>query len=588
MRWKQPSALPMNVRPGLPETMTVLLDITLARTLDTLVARFSTAEWHGARVEAWLFEDMAARRAAEAALAGAGVQARVRSAYKPLVHAFLEEGLPSGPIGLPIHDKAVAGRFVLEAYPLAGLAGVPPEFAPGLRNLDYTWADGSRVFAPNRVGVDSHGRATLSCCGWLRVWRDDALLIDAALETEFEQAHAAVMEAVRRHDWPLAMPWFETLHIAVTTGGIHRPLDLAHECIDTREALHEDLYFSLIEVFQVRAGLAAGDRTLQPGQIVPDIMPGDGPTHIRISLIPQLAEAHPLGAMKIDTATRALDTVQVGDEMAALAGEVFAARSVQGRPIAGLYRHGTLPGLVVTAGQHANETSGVVGLLRAAPVLMAERHARVALVALENPDGYALHRHLCATHPHHMHHAARYTALGDDLEARRHPPYHEADARREALARSEAILHISLHGYPAQEWTRPLSGYVPADFAGWTVPCGFFLILRHHAGVEAQGLAFLEALTSMLATDPDLVAMNRAQLALQTAHGGKGMGDAPLLLHDIPCRVSVSDRSPALFTLITEYPDETITGFAFQRAHAVQRATVLAAADLLWKGYLQA
>jgi len=40
------------------------------------------------------------------------------------------------------------------------------------------------------------------------------------------------------------------------------------------------------------------------------------------------------------------------------------------------------------------------------------------------------------------------------------------------------------------------------------------------------------------------------------------------------------------FTLITEYPDETITGPAFVQAHEVQRETVIAAARLLWRGLL--
>lgn len=142
---------------------------------------------------------------------------------------------------------------------------------------------------------------------------------------------------------------------------------------------------------------------------------------------------------------------------------------------------------------------------------------------------------------------------------------------------------MSLHGYPAQEWLRPLSGYVPADFANWTLPCGFFLILRHHPGRAAAGMAFLERLTAALARDAALVAMNRAQLALRAAHGG---ADDALILNDIPCRVNDSTRSTVPFTLITEYPDETIVGDAFVQAHTVQRMTVLAAAQLVWAGML--
>ena len=563
--------------------MTTLLDSVIPRTLNILLERFSSPEWTGARLEAWLFEDEPARRDGEAKLSEFGIQARLRSAYKPLMHAFLEDGLPSGPIRLPCHRLASPDRFALEAYPLAGLMPEAPRFIPGKCELDYVLADGTKVFAPNRPGADPLGRLTLNCCGWLRVWRAGAMVIDTALETEFEQVFSDVLQAVAAHPWPDTQPFFPVLHIDIETGGIHRKLGLAHECIDTQEALHEDLYFSLIEMFLARLNLPAGDRTLRPGQIVPEVRPGTGDTHARVRIVDRLAEVPPLGPEPLETASRALDAREINEILAGLEGERFTATSVQGRKIHGLYRPGSLPGLVVTGGQHANETSAEPGLLRAAPLLLAEPNARLALVPLENPDGYALHRRLCATHPHHMHHAARYTAEGCDLEARQTAPFYETGARRAAIARTEARLHISLHGYPAQEWTRPLSGYVPATFGGWTLPCGFFLILRHHPGLEAQGLAFLEALTADLAADADLVAMNRAQLALRAAHSAP---DETLLLNDIPCRMNESTRSPVPFTLITEYPDETITGATFQQSHTVQRNTVLAAARLLWKGML--
>ena len=79
-------------------------------------------------------------------------------------------------------------------------------------------------------------------------------------------------------------------------------------------------------------------------------------------------------------------------------------------------------------------------------MLAQQPEAHFALIPLENPDGYALHRELCAHAPRHMHHAARYTALGDDLEYRDAPPWYEREARHQALALSGADLHINLHG----------------------------------------------------------------------------------------------------------------------------------------------
>ena len=76
-----------------------------------------------------------------------------------------------------------------------------------------------------------------------------------------------------------------------------------------------------------------------------------------------------------------------------------------------------------------------------------------------------------------MHHAARYTGLGDDVESRGDTPVYESLIRKEALALMDAKLHINLHGYPAHEWTRPLSGYLPRGFELWTIPKGFFVII---------------------------------------------------------------------------------------------------------------
>ena len=95
--------------------MTTLLDTQFTRTLDAIVARFVEPEWPGMLVEAWVFEDRAARRAAEAVLRGRGFNAVIRSAYKPLVHAFLEEidmqGVTAVTVGLPPED---ARRFQVE------------------------------------------------------------------------------------------------------------------------------------------------------------------------------------------------------------------------------------------------------------------------------------------------------------------------------------------------------------------------------------------------------------------------------------------------------------------------------------------
>ncbi len=573
--------------------MTTLLDARFERTLDGLLARFVEPEWPGMLVEAWVFEDRAARRAAEAVLAGRGFNAVIRSAYKPLVHAFLEEIDLSGVTAIAVYlptQEAPPERFRVEAYPLPALvAPVPVRFEPGTVG-DHYYVGLSRegvadeyvpVFAPNRRAVDPVGRPALSPCGWLRTFPPGCPVpnLNAALPTDYEAAFEAVMGAVRGHEWPAATPFFETLEIAIGIGGIERKLDWHDECLSTREALHEDLYFSLLEVFQQIGGRALGDREFQPGQIVPLVSAAAGETTVRVSLAPHRAMAQmaqePEG---LERASRPLTELELAAATVAVGGVAFGAVSVQGRAVRGTYVEGSEPGLVISSGQHANETSGVVGALRAAHRLRERRGAHFALIPQENPDGYALHHRLRVANPRHMHHAARFTALGDDLEYRNGEALFEKAARLEAFRLTGARLHINLHGYPAHEWTRPLTGYLPTGYEPYALPKGFFLILRHHPGLAEAAHAFLTALTARLILDPALAALNADQVAAYEAHLGE-IGHP--VYNGIVCIVGENARQVPAFTLVTEFPDETVYGDAFRLAHTTQMNTVLHAAELV-------
>jgi len=229
---------------------------------------------------------------------------------------------------------------------------------------------------------------------------------------------------------------------------------------------------------------------------------------------------------------------------------------------------------MISAGQHPNETSPITGALRAAKRLK-EQGADFTISPLENPDGYALHGRLVADNPRHMHHAARYTAFGDDLEYRQDPArLYEHAIRVQAEALSKAQLHINLHGYPAHEWTRPLSGYVPRGFEMWTLPKGFFLVMRHREGWADIARALTEAVTADLARNEALMAMNARQIALYTIHAGETGFE---MINGFPCYIGPDPRHRVPLTLITEYPDETIYGSAYRAAHTAQMQTVLAA-----------
>jgi hypothetical protein len=270
---------------------------------------------------------------------------------------------------------------------------------------------------------------------------------------------------------------------------------------------------------------------------------------------------------------------RVASELAALGGEAFEARSVEGRAVGGAYFAGEGPGIVLTGGQHANEATGIVGALRAAHVLKAAGR-RFAVTPLANPDGYALYHRLRADHPRHMHHAARYTALGDDLAFRNTQlaGLYELDARLEAFRLTQCQLHINLHGYPAHEWTRPLTGYSPRGFGAWALPKGFFLILRRNPSAADLARTLIERVARRLADElPDMIAFNAEQMRIYRVH----TGEMPFeVISGIPVDIGDAHATNASIELITEFPDETIYDDAFRLGHTCQMQAAVAAAEI--------
>lgn len=576
-----------------------LLEKSFDRTLDAWTHSYLAPVWRGAVVEGWLFEGVDARRAAEARLAQAGVTARFRSAYKPLLHYFLEEvdreGLVSALVRYPLHEHALAKRFTLEAYPLVALLeGVRVVMQEGGSDLHYdvtlNYADGrtveSRVFAPNVLGAAQDGTPELSPTGWLRVRDADGVTqTDGAQATEYQQVFRSIVDTVRNHAWGAHEPYFDRLEIRVDLPGMDFALPVDEEIVSTFEALHEDVYFTLLEHFQHHSGRPSGDRGLQPGQIIPDIRRHDGAARVQISLEPfapvaPVTPARPDGPLA--QRREPLTAAQIAGCVAAFGGDAFQAVSRQGRPVLGTYVRGPGPAVFISGAQHANETSGIVGALRAAQTLAERGNAHFALVAAENPDGYALFNRLREHHPRHMLHASRYSALGDDIAYREHAPFFERDARHQAQAISGAQLHINLHGYPAHEWTRPLSGYLPRNFELWTIPKGFFLVLRHHPGWRERAHRLIKGVTARLADKvAGLVEFNARQLELFHAHA---LETGFEVMNGIPVQITETDREDLPLALISEFPDETVYGDRFVFAHTVQMETVLAATDLYRSG----
>ena len=95
--------------------MSKVFECEIALTSKQLLSDPRLDSWAGHTLELWLFEGVQARQALARQLEQRGIEARVRSAYKPLLHAFLEEldvsNLASVVIEYPHHKAADPRRF---------------------------------------------------------------------------------------------------------------------------------------------------------------------------------------------------------------------------------------------------------------------------------------------------------------------------------------------------------------------------------------------------------------------------------------------------------------------------------------------
>ncbi|WP_010628508.1 hypothetical protein [Halomonas sp. KM-1] len=572
----------------------ILLEQTFQRSVDALVAEYGGPMARDGLLEVWVFDDLASRREAERELARHGVRAHFRSAYKPLVHFFLEDvgDQPLAAVVVRYPSPTLSPRrFLLEAYPLAGLlgAGVTLTWEPVAVEAATTCyayevqlisTDGTvekhSVAAPNRLHRDHVDILQLSPCGWVNWCSEAGERRDEPLCTDYEQLFKSAMEVVMGSEWPVEALLFEELNLRVVLPCQDTTLAYGGEHISLAEGLHEDLYFSLLEYFQHRAGLPLGDRSIQPGQIVPEVLTrlGAEPSVIVTLQSLHISELPIPPDVPLDKADRPLSESQINTLIKALGQRTLCSHSRSGRQVLARYRPGSDRAVLISAAQHANETSGIVGALRAAAELDKHAHAHFVISPLENPDGYHLRQRLAAEQPSHMHHAARYTAFGNDLQAQPLGGGFEHAIRERAIECSSAGLHVNLHGYPAHEWTRPLTGYIPRGFEMWTIPKGFFLIVRYREGWQQQARRLLEEVIQDLANIPELVALNRRQVAAFEAHAGEFDFS---ILHAIPYLLIQDNAQLTPLMLITEYPDETVYGDAFTLAHEAQRATILSA-----------
>jgi len=269
------------------------------------------------------------------------------------------------------------------------------------------------------------------------------------------------------------------------------------------------------------------------------------------------------------------------------------------------------PSILLSARQHANEATSTQAAFAWLERLLDDEllnRANLIVHPVENPDGARLHAALCSLAPNHMHHAARYTAFGADLQTEPRVGgtlIGESAIRRDAARRWQPVLHLNDHGYPAHAWIRSQTGFLPRGFENWSLPVGHLSIVTVHPddAEVAHGLrSVLTAATeSALVGDDEIRARTAAQVRRRERYRPAGedtftfRSGLPFWLHHRPHeKPAATPEGPAstdddpvlapLATLITEVPDETVDGDAWRacvRMHALANEAV-ARSFLAW------
>lgn len=573
---------------------------------------------------------------------GITAQVWLRSSYKTGLFWVLEEIVPklrrAGADGIkllyPTQTETPAWRFLQETFPLVslvereGLRFSAEARDDGAMGYSAIALKGSRALWQQDCLLPLYRRTAV---GGSTVWASSGQLW-------IKGGHRVIQERIPTDgelfwDWytgevlPQLLelshkgqgPFFRNLTVRAQLSEPEVPLGIAQEWASMPEALAEEVYFTTLEAFKDRMHLALDGRSLVTGRIVPIVQtaPGragwakavliengakalDVPEPIALSLkeksLGQL-EAHPQlppwQSTGLDEATSSPETLPprplrpreiwqaaygLGQRLT-LSLEV-PAFSYDGRPVIALTQaiDPHKPALLVTAGQHANEQTGPRAALHLSEALAQQDALNWAVLPLENPDGSQLHHALMQLAPHHMHHPARYTSLGDDLQARMQQdnPRYEAAGRHWALQRLKPKVHLNLHGYPSHEWTRPFNGYVPRGFESWALPMGVLGIVVFDPNQKTAASELVVHIAKALNQNQELKQLTDAALKRREAHSFnppyQRVEGFPFLL------IERSKSSEGLIEVITEMPDETVYGLEFEllvKAHCLVGAALI-------------
>jgi hypothetical protein len=309
-------------------------------------------------------------------------------------------------------------------------------------------------------------------------------------------------------------PFFSKLHVEVEMSEEERKLGFDEERISPLEALHEDLYFDVLDYFEYLGEERVGKGWNAPGGIHPfmHVKEGSSPNasievygftpkpvpYISTSLLTFTKEKiEPISCEVLVESEDKRESYTLTDdqwksvsipsftkeveELADLPGVSLCLGGVsyEGRPVpvvelikpsgASYYSSHKLslfkPTILIETGHHANEVSSMpairnmISYIASHPKILDS--INVVAIPYANPDGVALHQRMTVDNPEWKHHAARYNAVGLEYAHVRYEDtiFGEADVIPITIHRWLPDIMMDCHGIPSHEWIQPFAGF---------------------------------------------------------------------------------------------------------------------------------
>lgn len=543
----------------------------------------------------------------------------VHSAFKPGYHWIEEELIPKltpissqiGRIVFHCREEREEGclelpiRWIQELYPADRLLeqkiGIDADAVEFELKPDQKPTYSVKVFSKENttllqadftvpvVPIDyiNSGRKSYPTTGFLRMDMDGQLYREKLMPTDREAfwdffgkevvSGLADLLPVREKGRGYRYPLFNRMTVEARMSEEERKLGIGEERISSLEALHEDIYFDVLDFFHYLGKKLNGKPMTTIGGIHPymTVAPGEEPSAcvkiygwnppleqkaetLSLQFCPDSPEPESCDLLRrghresipslqwILPKTFSVENLNCPDAHVWLGGISYEGRDI---PVIDLYSAAEAefvsphklssfkPTILIEAGHHANEVSSmpaIIGLINRLDRSFLKR-VNLVVIPFANPDGRALHQDFAKENPEWKLHAARFNSVGLEYARQRFRDtfFGEARVLPNAFWRWLPDIVDDDHGIPSHEWVQPFAGYnsAPTFPVSYWIPnsmiYGISKDLTTEGGRDRKKFAdrAIDRIVSRISEDPEIAKLNQSYAQIFYKYGARWLPD---------------------------------------------------------------